>query len=214
MFLVLEPRMDQAKSWQNQADQAKLWPWNCQKIPDFAWNSSGVDVLSRPYCAIPREHLTAIPPYCALWGFWCLNMANWVRYPLPLFWAFPLWRACEVEVQYPPPPQRGISAILVRYPYENKANGCDTPPLCDTISKGYCAIWGGYLALCMGMLMLLERAWYCMMPRSPRTKRHVGAPQRETFSETRFPLWGHYVTMTHSVSRTSFQCTNSFPKVS
>ena len=27
-------------------------------------------------------------------------------------------------------------------PFENKANGCDTP-LCDTISKGYCAIWGG-----------------------------------------------------------------------
>ena len=20
-----------------------------------------------------------------LWGFWCLNMANWVQYPLPLF---------------------------------------------------------------------------------------------------------------------------------
>ena len=27
-------------------------------------------------------------------------------------------------------------------PYENKANGCDTS-LCDTISKGYCAIWRG-----------------------------------------------------------------------
>ena len=27
-------------------------------------------------------------------------------------------------------------------PHENKANGCDTP-LCDTISKRYCAIWGG-----------------------------------------------------------------------
>ena len=25
------------------------------------------------------------PPYCALWGFWCLNMASWVRSPLPLF---------------------------------------------------------------------------------------------------------------------------------
>ena len=29
--------------------------------------------------------LSQRPPYCALWGFWCLNMANWVRYPLPLF---------------------------------------------------------------------------------------------------------------------------------
>ena len=25
------------------------------------------------------------PPYCALWGFWCLNKASWVRYHLPLF---------------------------------------------------------------------------------------------------------------------------------
>ena len=28
------------------------------------------------------------------------------------------------------------------HPCENKAKACDTP-LCDTISKGYCAIWGG-----------------------------------------------------------------------
>ena len=61
------------------------------------------------------------PPYFALWGFWCLNMANWVRYPLPFFWAFPSWRACEVEVRYPP--QKGyLSDTLwkqgkwVRYP--------------------------------------------------------------------------------------------------
>ena len=65
--------------------------------------------------------------------------------PSPFSERFPLgehakWR-CDT-----PPLKRGISAILARYPYENKANGCDTP-LCDTISKGYCAIWGGYLAL-------------------------------------------------------------------
>ena len=94
--------------------------------------------LVAPYCAIPQDYLSDTPLLRAM-GFWCLNMANWVRYPLPLFAAFPPWRACEVEVRYPP---------LKRYlsdtgaiPYENKANGCDTP-LCDTISKGYCAIWG------------------------------------------------------------------------
>ena len=32
----------------------------------------------------PGQHLSDTP-YCALWGFWCLNMANSVRYPLPLF---------------------------------------------------------------------------------------------------------------------------------
>ena len=41
-----------------------------------------------------------------------------------------------------PPPQKGYLSNTCAIPYENKANGCDTP-LCDTISKGYCAIWGG-----------------------------------------------------------------------
>ena len=42
----------------------------------------------------------------------------------------------------PPPPQKGYLSDTCAIPYENKANGCDTP-LCDTISKGYCATWGG-----------------------------------------------------------------------
>ena len=42
----------------------------------------------------------------------------------------------------PPPPQKGYLSDTCAIPYENKANGCDTPA-CDTISKGYCAIWGG-----------------------------------------------------------------------
>ena len=41
-----------------------------------------------------------------------------------------------------PPPQKGISAILARYPLKTRQNACDTP-LCDTISKRYWAIWGG-----------------------------------------------------------------------
>ena len=41
-----------------------------------------------------------------------------------------------------PPPQKGYLSDTFAIPYENKANGCDTP-LCDTISKRYCAIWGG-----------------------------------------------------------------------
>ena len=47
-----------------------------------------------------------------------------------------------MEVQYPPPLKRGISAILARYPMKIRQMGA-IPPLCDTISKGYCAIWGG-----------------------------------------------------------------------
>ena len=69
-----------------------------------------------------RETTSAIPPYRALWGFGCLK------------------RACEVEVRYPPH-KRGISAILARHHMKTGQNACDTP-LCDTISKGYCATWG------------------------------------------------------------------------
>ena len=47
-----------------------------------------------------------------------------------------------MEVRYPPPPQKGYLSDIGAIPYENKANGCDTP-LCDTISKRYCAIRGG-----------------------------------------------------------------------
>ena len=41
-----------------------------------------------------------------------------------------------------PPPRKGYLSDTGAIPYENKANGCDTP-LCDTISKRYCAIGGG-----------------------------------------------------------------------
>ena len=61
--------------------------------------------------------------------------------PSPFSERFPPWRACKVGVRYPPL-KRGISAILARYPMKTRQNACDTP-LCDTISKGYCAIWGG-----------------------------------------------------------------------
>ena len=60
--------------------------------------------------------------------------------PSPFSEPFPLgehakWR-CDT------PPEKGYLSDPCAIPYENKANGCDTP-LCDTISKGYCAIWGG-----------------------------------------------------------------------
>ena len=69
-------------------------------------------------------------------------MANWVRYPLPLCRVFPPWRAFAKWRCDSPPPQKGYLSDTCAIPYENKENACDTP-LCDTISKGYCAIWGG-----------------------------------------------------------------------
>ena len=40
------------------------------------------------------------------------------------------------------PPQKGYLSDTCAIPYENKANGCDTP-LCDTISKGIARYGGG-----------------------------------------------------------------------
>ena len=56
--------------------------------------------------------------------------------PSPFFDRFPLGEHAKC------PHKRGISAMLARYPLKTRQNTCDTP-LCDTISKGYCAIWGG-----------------------------------------------------------------------
>ena len=55
---------------------------------------------------------------------------------------FPLGEHAKWRCDTPPPQRRGISAILARYPMKQGKKACDTP-LCDRISKGYCAIWGG-----------------------------------------------------------------------
>ena len=91
-----------------------------------------------------RETISAIPPYCALWVFGVSTWPTGCDTP-PLFCAFPPWRACEGEVRYPPP-QKGYLSDTCAIPYENKANGCDTP-LCDTISERVLRDMGGYLAL-------------------------------------------------------------------
>ena len=94
--------------------------------------------LVAPYCAIPRDYLSDTPLLRAM-GFLVSQHGQLGAIPPPPFWAFPPWRTCEVEVRYPP--QKGYLSDTCAIPYENKANGCDTH-LCDTISKGYCAIWG------------------------------------------------------------------------
>ena len=68
-------------------------------------------------------------------------MANWVRYSLPPFLSVSPLKSMRSGGAIPPP-QKGYLSDTCAIPHENKANGCDTP-LCDTISKRYCAIWGG-----------------------------------------------------------------------
>ena len=59
--------------------------------------------------------------------------------PSPFSERFPLGEHSEWRCDTPPS-KRYLSDTCA-IPFENKAKACDTP-LCDTISKGYCAIWG------------------------------------------------------------------------
>ena len=82
---------------------------------------------ARPRIARVTARLSQPYPPIARYGvFLCLNMANWVRYPLPFSERFPRgehtkWR-CET-----PPPKRGISAILSRYPMQTRQMGAIHP---------------------------------------------------------------------------------------
>ena len=66
-------------------------------------------------------------------------MANLVRYPLPLN-VFPS-ESCKLEVRYPPPPSKGYLSNTCAIPFENKANGCDTPVV--ILSRKGIARYGG-----------------------------------------------------------------------
>ena len=62
--------------------------------------------------------------------------------PSPFSERFPLGEHAKWGCDTPPPPQKGYLSDTGAIPYQNKANGCDTP-LCDTISEGYCKRYGG-----------------------------------------------------------------------
>ena len=97
-------------------------------------------ILSGPVLRDTARLSQRYPPIARYGVFGCLNMANRVRYPLPLFWAFSPWGACEVEVRYHPL-KRGISAILARYPMKTRQMGA-IPPSAILSRKGI-ARYGG-----------------------------------------------------------------------
>ena len=110
-------------------NMSRLWlPW--------VWGAT----LVAPYCAIPRDYLSDTPLLRAM-GFLVSQHGQLGAIPPP-----PFLRVFPVEGMRSGgairPPQKGYLSDTGAIPYENKANGCDTP-LCDTISKGYCAIGGG-----------------------------------------------------------------------
>ena len=115
-------------------------------------------VLVAPYCAIPRDYLSDTPLLRAM-GFLVSQHGQLGAIPPPPFLSvFPLgehakWR-CDT------PPQKGYLSDTCAIPYENKANVCDTP-LCDTISKGYCAIWGGISHWAAKVLVFGDEPSFC-----------------------------------------------------
>ena len=84
----------------------------------------GIPELSGPILRVTARLSQRYPPYCALWGFWCLNMANRVRYPLPLFLSvsFPLGEHAKWRCDTPPPPTKGYLSDTCAIPYETRQN--------------------------------------------------------------------------------------------
>ena len=98
-----------------------------------------------PYCAIPRDYLSDTPLLRAM-GFSVSQHGQLGAIPpsSPFSERFPLGRACEVEVRYPPPPlQRCISAILPRYPMKTRQMGAIPPPPAILSRKGIARYRGG-----------------------------------------------------------------------
>ena len=100
----------------------------------------GVVPLVAPYCAIPRDYLSDTPLLRAM-GFLVSQHGQSGAIPPPPFLSISPLESMRSGGAIPPPTKGHLSDTCA-IPYENKANGCDTP-LCDTISKRYCAIWGG-----------------------------------------------------------------------
>ena len=105
------------------------------KLFYLQWHLGG---LVAPYCAIPRDYLSDTP---LLRDMGSQHSQLGVIPPPPFLSVSGPRKACEVEVRYPA--TKGVSQLCLRdtHPMKTRQNACDTP-LCDTISKGYCAIWG------------------------------------------------------------------------
>ena len=107
-----------------------------------------------PYCAILRDNLSDTPLALRAMGFWCLNMATWVRYARPVFVSVSTLESMRCGGAGPPPPRNGYLSDTCAIPHENKAKWV-RHPLCDTTSKRYCAICGGishWAAKCSGSI--------------------------------------------------------------
>ena len=120
-----------------------------KKCPEKSSRKIPGKILQNLYNRNPRhisaegagQYLSDTPLLRAM-GFFGVSTCQLGAIPPPLFQSItPLERACDVEVRYPPPLKRGISAILARYPMKTRQMGA-IPPCAIQSQKGI-ARYGG-----------------------------------------------------------------------
>ena len=93
-----------------------------------------------PYCAIPRDYLSDTLLLRAM-GFLVSQHGQLGAIPRPPFLSISPLESMQSGGAIPPP-QKGYLGDTCAIPYENKANGCDTPPSAIRSRKGI-ARYGG-----------------------------------------------------------------------
>ena len=121
----------------------------------------------------PRDYLSDTPLACALWGFWCLNMANWV--PPSLFSElFPLWEHAKWRCDTPP--SKGVAQRYLRDTLWKQGKWVRYPPVRYYLERilrdmGSVSHWAakvmqhGCASLPCRSFILLH-AWVATLPRS------------------------------------------------
>ena len=143
-------------------------------------NGGAHRILVAPYCAIPRDYLSDTLLLRAMGFLVSQHGQLGAILPPPFLSVSPLESMRSGGAM--PPPEKGYLSDTCAMPYENKANGCDTP-LCDTISKGYCKRYGGVSRTGPLSKPILSRG-------CSRGKGHAGSdaqPSPETLSSPRAP---------------------------
>ena len=110
--------------------------WNMPETASIRMTHPSSSVA--PYCAIPRDHLSDTPLLRAM-GFLVSQRGQLGAIPPPPFLSVSPLESMRSGGAIPP--TKGVSQQYLRDTYETRQNVCDAP-LCDTISKGFWAIWG------------------------------------------------------------------------
>ena len=115
--------------------------------------------LVAPYCAIPRDYLSDTPLLRAMGSLVSQHGQLGAIPPPPFLSVAPLESIRSGGAIPPPPQQKGYLSDIGTIPYENKANGCDTPSA--ILSRKGIARYGGVsrtgpLSCCISLAVSLS----------------------------------------------------------